>query len=338
MNLVSGATGLVGAHVAFHLLKHHQPVVAIKRPGSDVHQTRQLFSYYDSDDQHLFDQITWIEADVCDVYSLLDALDGITQVYHCAGFISFDSAQKKQLHRVNAEGTANMVNACLEKNIQALCHVSSVATLHNPDVVKNIDESVYWKSSPSASDYAISKYNGEREVWRGMEEGLQAVIVNPGIILGPGFWQQSTGKLIERCYKGMLFYSNGSNGTIDARDVATCMVELMAKKRFNQRFILTEGNHSYQEILTIAHRYFNKKPPSIEAGKTLLIIAKMMDSLGCLFTKREPTVTKATATAALEQVLFNNHNIKQALDINFIPLEETLKMVCLLYLNDRKQN
>ncbi len=336
MNLITGATGLVGAHVALQLIQNNQTVVAIKRSGSDLSKTLQLFSYYSSDYQRLFNQIKWVDADVCDIYSLLDALDGITNVYHCAGFISFNSKDKKQLHQVNAEGTANIVNACLEKKIQALCHVSSIATLHNPDITKNIDESVYWKSSPLASDYAISKYNGEREVWRGIEEGLPAVIVNPGIIFGPGFWKQSTGKLIETCYKGSPFYTNGSCGTIDVRDLATYMIELLNQKILNQRFILTEGNHSYKEILSLTHNFLNKKLPSIEAGKALLTIAKGLDAFRCFFTKKEPIITKATIIGALEEMSFNNHKIKTALDIPFIPLEETLKFICHLYLSDKK--
>ena len=191
MNLITGATGIVGAHVALQLLLQNKPVVAIKREGSDVSKTKKLFSYYTSEADVLFNKIKWINADLNDIYSLLDALDGIETVYHCAGFVSFNSKDNKQMHRVNSDGTANMVNACLEKNIKAFCHVSSIATLQNPDIKKNIDETVYWKSSPYASDYAISKYNGEREVWRGIEEGLNAVIVNPGIILSPGFWSQS---------------------------------------------------------------------------------------------------------------------------------------------------
>jgi dihydroflavonol-4-reductase len=250
MNLITGATGLVGAHVALQLLQQNKSVVAIKRDVSDISKTKKLFSYYTSDANILFNKIKWVDADVCDIYSLLDALEGIETVYHCAGFVSFNSKDNKQMHRINAEGTANVVNACLEKNIKALCHVSSIATLQNPDITKNIDESVYWKSSPNASDYAISKYNGEREVWRGTEEGLNAVIVNPGIILGPGFWHQSSGKLIETCYKGNPFYTNGSSATIDAKDVASCMIQLTEKKEFSKRFVLIENNYSFKEILS----------------------------------------------------------------------------------------
>lgn len=336
MNLITGATGLVGAHVALALLQQNKSVVAIKRQGSDILKTKKLFSYYTSDADILFNKIKWIDADVCDIYSLLEALEGIETVYHCAGFVSFNSKDNKQMHRINAEGTANLVNACLEKNIKALCHVSSIATLQNPDITKNIDESVYWKSSPSASDYAISKYNGEREVWRGTEEGLSAVIVNPGIILGPGFWHQSSGKLIETCYHGNPFYTNGSSATIDAKDVADCMIQLTEKKEFSKRFVLIENNYSFKEILLKVHKALGKKEPSIEAGKVLLTIGKWIDKIRAFITGKEQLITKETINACLDNNSYNNKRVKETLSYQFIPLQNTVQFACNAYLNDLK--
>lgn len=336
MNLITGATGLVGAHVALQLLHEGKPVVAIKRQGSDIFKTKKLFSYYTSDVDVLFNKIKWLEADVCDIYSLLDALEGIETVYHCAGFVSFNSKDNKQMHRINAEGTANLVNACLEKNIKAFCHVSSIATLQNPDITENIDESVYWKSSPSASDYAITKYNGEREVWRGTEEGLNAVIVNPGIILGPGFWHQSSGKLFETCYKGNPFYTNGSSATIDAKDVASCMIQLTEKKEFSKRFVLIEDNYSYKEILLKVHKALGKKEPSIEAGKVLLTIGKWIDKIRAFITSKEQLITKETINASLDTNSYNNKKVKEVLNYQFMSLQNTVTFVCDAYLNDFK--
>ncbi len=337
MNLITGATGLVGAHVALQLLQQGKSVVAIKRIGSDISKTKKLFSYYTSDFENLFNKIKWVEADISDIYSLLDALEGIETVYHCAGFVSFNSKDNKQIHRINTEGTANVVNACLEKKIKALCYVSSIATLQNPDITKNIDESVYWKSSPSASDYAISKYNGEREVWRGMEEGLSAVIVNPGIILGPGFWYQSSGKLIDACYKGNPFYTEGSSATIDAKDVSDCMIQLTEEKHFGKRFILTENNYSFKDILSETNKALGKKEPYINAGKGLLITAKWLNAFSCIITGKEPIITKETITAGLEKNTFNNVRIKQTINYEFTPLKETLTFVCNAFLNDIKK-
>jgi nucleoside-diphosphate-sugar epimerase len=312
------------------------PFFAIKRQESDVLKTKKLFSYYTSDAAVLFDKIKWIDADVCDIYSILDALEGIETVYHCAGFVSFNSKDNKKMHQINSEGTANVVNACLEKNIKALCYVSSIATLQNPDITTNIDESVYWKSSPKASDYAISKYNGEREVWRGAEEGLNVVIVNPGIILGPGFWHQSSGKLIETCYKGNPFYTNGSSATIDVIDVVSCMIKLVSTKNFNKRFVLIENNYSFKEILSQVHLALGKKEPSIEVGKVLLTLGKWFDGWRSFITGKEQLITKETVVASLDSNSYNNHSVTTALNHQFIPLNETVKSVCTAYLKDIK--
>lgn len=337
MNLITGATGLVGAHVALQLLQQGKSVIAIKREGSDVSKTEKLFSYYTSAFEQLFNKLKWVDADISDIYSILDALEGVDTVYHCAGFVSFNHKQKRQIHRINTEGTANVVNACLEKGNIKLCYVSSIATLQNPDITKNIDESVYWKSSPSASDYAISKYNGEREVWRGMEEGLNAVIVNPGIILGPGFWYQSSGKLIETCYKGNPFYTEGSSATVDAKDVAACMIQLTEQQHFGKRFVLIENNYSFKEILSETHKALGKKEPHINAGKGLLITAKWLDSFRSMLTGKEPIITKETINAGLEKNSFSNARIKLAINFQFTPLQETLKFVSAAFLNDIKK-
>lgn len=336
MNLITGATGIVGAHVALTLLQQHKSVVAIKRQGSDVSKTKKLFSYYTADAESLFQKIKWVDADICDIFSLIDALEGVETVYHCAGFVSFHSKDNQQMHRINSEGTANLVNACLEKNIKALCHVSSIATLQNPDIKINIDESVYWKSSPSATDYAISKYNGEREVWRGIEEGLNAVIVNPGIILGPGFWTQSSGKLIQSCYKGNPFYTSGSGATIDAKDVAHCMVNLTENQQFNKRFVLIENNYSFKEILTVMHLALNKKVPTIEAGKLTMYFGRLIDGIRTMFSGKEQLITKEMVIASMDQNSYSNSRIKQALNYQFTPLKDTAKFICQCYLNDSK--
>lgn len=336
MNLITGATGLIGAHVALQLLQQNKPVAAIKREGSDISKTKQLFSYYVPNAEELFRRIKWIDADITDIYSVLDALDGIETVYHCAGFVSFNKKDRAQLHAINATGTANVVNACLEKKIQTLCHVSSIATLQNPDITKNIDESVYWKSSPEASDYAISKYNGEREVWRAMEEGLNGFIVNPGLVIGPGFWNQSSGKLISTCYKGTSFYTNGSSAAISAWDTAACMLALAEKKEFNKRFILTSANYTFKELFSLFHKAFGKKEPYIEAGKMLLTLARWFDSLRSAITGKEQVITKATLDAGLTQNTFNNALIKKTLHYEFAPLQETIRFVCDAYLKEMK--
>lgn len=334
MNLITGASGLIGSHLAYQLLKNNEEVVAIKRAQTDIHKTKHVFSYYDSNYEELFAKIKWVDADLLDIYSLIDALEGIKTVYHCAGFVDFDPNNQKKVHQINAEGTSNLVNACLEKNIEVLCHVSSIATLQNPDKTENIDELVYWKSSPRVSNYAISKYNAEREVWRGSEEGLNVIIVNPGIVIGPGFWHQSSGKLIQTCYNGLKFYSSGGSATIDVRDVANCMIELKNKKCYNKRFVLTENNYSFQTILNEWHQAFHKPKPSIKARKIALKTAQFFDWLKHLISGSERAITSETVLSALDKNTYSNQLIKNTLNVQFIPLKDSVKFVSQSFLND----
>ena len=170
-----------------------------------------------------------------------------------------------------------------------------------------------------------------------MEEGLQGVIVNPGIILGPGFWHQSSGKLIETSSKGNAFYTEGSSATIDAKDVVACMIQLTEEKHFGKRFVLTENNYSFKEILSETNKALGKKEPYINAGKSLLILAKWMDKFRCMFTGKDPVITKETITSGLEKNSFNNTRIKQTINYEFVPLKDTLKFVCDAFLKDIKK-
>ncbi len=214
MNLVTGATGLTGMHVMLALLRQGKPVVGLKRSNSNLARIEKIFSHYGPVDKELFKKIIWIEGDVCDVPSLDKAFENIDTVYHCAGYVSLTENDREQFFKVNAGGTANVVNVCLEKKIKAFCHVSSIATLSNTDVTTTIDETVLWKPSSTQSAYGTSKYVAEQEVWRGIEEGLNAVIVNPGVILGPGKWEEGSCKIFSQCYKGLKFYTNGVSGYI----------------------------------------------------------------------------------------------------------------------------
>jgi dihydroflavonol-4-reductase len=197
VDLVTGATGILGSHVALALLKRGRSVKALRRGSSNLTDMQKLFSHYG--ERHLADRIVWVDGDLDDSYSLEQCLEEVEHVYHCAGYVSFDARDREQLFRVNERGTRNIVNACLFKQVNALCFASSLATIRNTDIRTPLTEEVFWKSTGKESHYAISKYNAEREVWRGIEEGLHAVIVNPGILLAPGFWRQSSSKLFPRC-------------------------------------------------------------------------------------------------------------------------------------------
>lgn len=335
MNLVTGATGIIGSHVVLELLKRGQPVRACRQETSDISKVRKLFSYYGADNELLFEKISWIEVDVRDVFSIEEALDEVSTVYHCAGFVSFNKKDKKKLIVINETGTANVVTACLTKKV-ALCHVSSIGAINNLDHTDALHEGVFWKTSGNESDYAISKYNAERQVWRGIEEGLEATIVNPGVVLSPGFWDQSSSRLFETCYKGSPFYTNGTTGYVAATDVAACMIELMQKRLYGNRYILIENNYTFRHIFKLIHKNFDKPEPAHEASKALLQIAKWFYGFVSFFTARDPKITTAVINSAFNKQTYSNIKVKQALNRPFKAIDETISLICQSYLNEKR--
>jgi nucleoside-diphosphate-sugar epimerase len=337
LNLVTGATGIVGSHLVLALLLKDEPVVACKQSTSDLSKVEELFSFYTPDYKTLFKKIKWVDVDICDIFSIEEALEGIVIVYHCAGFVSFNNKDRKKLFLINETGTKNVVDACLQKGIRTLCHVSSVATINNLDYAHTLNESVFWKTSGKESDYAISKYNAERQVWRGMEEGLQVVIVNPGVILSPGFWGQSSSRLFENTSKGNRFYTNGMAGYVAAPDVARAMIELVEKKQFGQRYILIENNYSFYTILSHIQGNFNKPLPLISASPLVLRFASYLERIVCFFTGKERKLTRSLIHAAFNKQLYSNAKVKAVLDIEFRSVHSTISEICAFYANQESK-
>jgi nucleoside-diphosphate-sugar epimerase len=333
MNLVTGATGIIGSHVVLKLLQSNEPVIACKQKSSDISRVEKLFSYYTPESKQLFSKIKWVDVDVCDLFSLEEVMENVKAVYHCAGYVSFDRRNRKKLYRINEQGTANVVTACLEKKVP-LCHVSSIVTINNTDHKTDLTEDIFWKTSGKESDYAISKYNAEREVWRGMEEGLEAVIVNPGVVLSPGFWEQSSSRIFSTCYKGNMFYTMGTVGLISASDVALAMIQLMEKKQYANRYILVEGNYTFQYLFNTIQVNFGKRKPSINASRTILQLGRFADGILSKISGKEPALTKSIINSALNTQNLSNVKIKKVLQFNFEPIDGVILRICGLYSSD----
>lgn len=325
MNLVTGATGIIGSHVLLHLLEKGQPVLAVKQANSNLDDVQHLFRFYGK--ENLFNNIHWSEADLTDVFSVEDLLDGVSTVYHCAGYVSFDDKDRLKLKLLNEIVTANVVNACLYKGVQNLCHVSSVAAINNNDYNGKLNEAVFWKTSGKESYYAISKYNAEREVWRGSEEGLNVVIVNPGVVISPVFKQRSSSRLMDFCRKGSVFYTEGTSAYVAAPDVAKAMVELVEKGIFGERFILNENHYSNYRIMSMIQEAYGKSKPSIKLGKAALYAAAGFDALICFITGSQRKLTRGTVSAGLGSKTYNAEKIKRTLGFSFIPLETFIKTI-----------
>lgn len=336
MNLVTGATGLLGSHVVLKLLQQGKTVVAAKQSSSDLTKVKHCFSYYTKDAETLFNRIKWVDLDITDVYSIEEALNGIEHVYHCAGFVSFLEKDFPKLTLLNETGTANLVNACVAKKIRSFCHASSLSTINNADYEGELSEKIFWKTSGKESSYAISKYNAEREVWRGIEEGLNAVIVNPGFILAPGFWKQSSGKIFAFCKNGNMFYTDGSTAYVDVNDVVEVMVQLMDKQIFNERFILIENSYTFKDIFTQIQQKFGRSAPSIKSGIYLLQIGRIADAIFSTITGKDRVLTTNTIRTAIGHKKYSNLKVKNALSFSFKPIKEVLNDICGHYESDLK--
>ncbi|XCF06226.1 NAD-dependent epimerase/dehydratase family protein [Tamlana crocina] len=332
MILVTGGTGLVGAHLLYKLASEGKAVRAIFRNERKIDNTRNVFSCYTDDYETIFNKIEWFEADILDIPALTEAFNGITQVYHCAAFVSFEPDKYQLLRKTNIEGTANIVNISLAKNIQKLCYASSVATLGSTLNNDPITENTFWNPETDNSVYAITKYGAEMEVWRGTQEGLNAVIVNPGVIIGSGIWRYGSGSLFKRAAKGLSFYTAGSVGLVAVEDVVSVMVELMDSTISNERYILVAEDWSYKKFLQTLAKSVNAKPPKKEINKTLLNIAWRLDWLTHKITGKRRQLTKQLAKSLTTKHDYSSQKIKDALDFEFQDMENTINSVGKQYL------
>ncbi len=326
MILVTGGTGLVGAHLLFHLLSENEPVRAIYRREKTFKTVKRIFSYYSDTPDILFNKIEWVKADLIDIPQLTEAFLDVDYVYHCAAFVSFEPDKFDVLRKTNIEGTANIVNLCLAYEVKKLCYVSSIAAIGTPTIETSlVTEETEWNKEFDNNVYAITKYGAELEVWRATQEGLDAVIVNPGVIIGPGIWHYGSGSLITMVNKGMRYYTTGSTGYVAVNDVVSCMVALLKSDIKNERFILVSENLSFKDFIFKTANYLGVTPPNKKASPLLLSIAWRLDWLKHKLTGKRRLLTKQTAHAALSNSNYSNAKIKTALRYEFKTVATSLK-------------
>lgn len=323
MILITGGSGLVGAHLLLQLIQKNEPVRAIYRTTSNLEKVKTVFSYYTENATALFNKIDWVEADITDVPSLEIAFKGVTHVYHCAALISFDPNDYELLCKTNTEGTANIVNVCIANSIQKLCYVSSIAAIGKPTQNMLADEETEW-TPQDANVYALSKYEAEMEVWRGTIENVPAVIVNPGVILGPGFWENGSGTLFTTVAKNRPYYPPNGTGFITVHDVVKMMTLLMSSDIINERFIAVAQNKTFKEIMHDISTNMNLKPPTKELKIWQLQILWRLDWLRNFITGSKRKLSKNDVLSLKEQTIFDNQKIKKSIAFEFEPLDETI--------------
>ena len=337
MVLVTGGTGLVGSHLLFQLAQNDTTIIAMHRKSSDIGLVKHIFSYYTTDADTLFAKITWMEGDITDIPSLQKVFKhAIRQVYHCAAMISFNSKDYHQMRKVNIKGTANLVNLSLEHKVEKFCYVSSIATLDEQPGKRFVTEESEWNAEIKHHGYAISKYGGEMEVWRASQEGLDMVIVNPGVILGPGLWGLASGKLFTAVANGLNFYTEGVTGFISVDDVVQSMLLLMGSAIKNERFVLVAENRSFKDIVYQIADGLVAKKPRFRASKGLMAIAWRLDALRSLLFSSQRKLTKHTARSAHNTTLYNSEKLKHSLGYDFQSIEETILRICSIYKSEKE--
>ncbi|MEJ6792797.1 MAG: NAD-dependent epimerase/dehydratase family protein [Lacinutrix sp.] len=334
MILVTGGTGFVGAHLLFKLLNEEQTVRAIYRNEKKFKTIKRIFSYYSNNAEALFNKIDWIQADLNDIPALTEAFKDITHVYHCAAFVSFEPDKFDLLQKTNIEGTANIVNFCVSNNIKKLCYVSSIAAIGESKSGEVTTEETEWNEEVDNSVYAITKYGAELEVWRGTQEGLDAVIINPGVIIGPGIWNYGSGSIIKTIHNKLKYYTMGTVGCVAIKDVVDIMVLLMLSNVKNERFILVSQNWTYKKFLTICAEALNVKPPKKEAKNWLLQIGWRLDWLKHKVTGKRRVLSKQLVDSLILKSQYNGDKIEAVIKFEYSNLEVEIKKTCELYLKD----
>ena len=330
MNLVTGASGLLGSHVIIELLKRNAPVRAIVRTAQQQSELQSLIENYGIANSKP-DLIEWVTGDVLDIHSLLSCMSGCSHVYHCAAVVSYHSKDRQRMYAVNVEGTSNVVNVALELGDVRLCFVSSIAAIGKAKNNDRVDEETDWVDSSFNTHYAITKNLAEMEVWRAIQEGMPAVIVNPGLIIGPGDFDRSSGTLFRKLDEGLGFYPAGGTGFIAAQDVAYIMVSLMEKKISGERFILVAENLSMKEIFQSIAKHLGKPIPQKEATPFILALARFAEFFREMFTGKKAMVTKETVKNSSVRFYYDNNKLKEALPFEFTPIENAIAQTAAYY-------
>jgi nucleoside-diphosphate-sugar epimerase len=327
MILVTGGTGLVGSHLLYHLLLENDSVRAIHQKNSDLNAVKRVFQFYGPDAESLFSNIRWVEAGLNDIPDLEKAFEEVKYVYHCAAIISFDSKDYQKMRRVNIHGTTNIVNLCISSQVNKLCFVSSVAAIENAAEGELMDETDNWNNATDKSDYAITKYGAEMEVWRASQEGIPVMIVNPGVILGSGFLHKGSGTLFSNVQKGLKFYTEGVTGFVGVQDVVKIMMQLMTSNVINQRFLLVSENLSYKNVLFMIADAMGKQRPKVRINKLIGAFVWRMEYLRSRITLSTPILTKYTAKSANSNHPYTAEKIRKELNFEFEPIKSSIERV-----------
>ncbi len=326
MILVTGGTGLVGSHLLLDLTSSGKKVRAIFRSRESISSVKRVFSYTNSKErtEELLQQIEWIQADITDIPSLDKAFDGIKEVYHCAALISFDPSMDSRLRKVNIEGTANLANFCIKNNVHKLCFVSSIATLDKKAGENIISESSHWNKEKDHNMYSITKYGAEMEIWRASQEGIPVVIINPGIIIGAGFWSSGSGEIFKRVANGLKYFIPKTTGFVGVTDVVKIMRLLMESPVENEQFIVVSENASFETVLRKIADALKKPAPKKALKPWMVYTGWLLEVLRSPFSSKERKLNRHSSKMAFEDHFYSNKKIISHTGYRFELIDESI--------------
>lgn len=332
MIVVTGGTGFLGATLLYYLLRQPQPIRATHRASSSFDEAKFIFQALDhlsegNHRQQQWEDIEWVEADVLEPAALEEAFADAQQVYHTAAMVSFHPKDRWKVRHTNITGTANVVNAAIEQDVRKLAFVSSIGAL-DKQPEKMLDEEAWVEEQEFGSVYSESKYYSEMEVWRGVAEGLPSVVVNPGIILGPGDFSKGSDQMFKSVADGLKFYSQGSSGFVDSRDVAKATIALMESEIEDERYVLVSENRPIRWVLDHIADCLQQPRPKTEAKRWMSELLWRFEKVRSLVTGSRPFITEELAQSAQTNYYFSSEKVKRDLDWQFIPLEQTIREAC----------
>jgi len=334
MILVTGGTGLVGSHLLYQLTARGRQVRAIYRSTTSLDAVKKVFSYFTDDVEELFSKIEWVKADITDVPSLEKVFSNVEVVYHVAALVSFNPKEYRKMRQVNIEGTANVVNYAIACKVQKLCFVSSIAAIGDSINNEVVTEENDWTIESGNNGYAITKHGAEMEVWRASQEGVDVIIVNPGVILGAGFWKLNTGQLFSKVANGFKYFTEGITGFVGVTDVVKSMINLIESDVKNQGFIVVSENISFKELFTEIAKNLHKKPPTIKISKITTSLLSKLDATSSFITGKKRMITKDSAKSLHRKTYYSSEKIKHSIGFEFTPINAVIKEVCASYKKD----
>lgn len=325
MILVTGSSGLLGSHLLLELAQHHSKIRASYRNDSKIKDVEKLFQFYHpSHSKELFSKIEWFKCDLLNLSEYGELFRDVKFVYHCSGKVSFYKSDFNACLRNNREVTANIVNFCIDSKVEKLCYVSSTAAIgSNPN--GRTTESDKWENGKTISGYSVSKFSAEKEVWRGIEEGLNAVIINPCVILGPGNWNESSLTIFKTAARGISFYPSGRNAIVDARDVAISMRLLMESAIHSERYLCTGVNISFKDLFSKLCLNFGNKAPSIAVPRWLTLLVAFFSETISRISGKKSGISIETAYSAYKSIEYDHSKLKKTIEIEFHSLDETIE-------------